>query len=81
MAGNKTHEQQLRILEKHENTRNADKDFNAKGDLKKSGREREAYRKGADLKPDMPDIADRDDRNIIRGENQESGHHKRRADD
>lgn len=70
MAGNKTHEQQLRIIEERENTKNADKDFDAEADLRKSKAERDAFRKGAALRSDPPDIADRDDRNIIRGENQ-----------
>jgi hypothetical protein len=81
MAGNKTHEQQLRIIEKRENTKNAGKDFDAEADLRKSEAEREAFRKGAKLRSNPPDIADRDDRNIIRGENQESSHHKKRADE
>jgi hypothetical protein len=81
MAGKQTHEQQLRIIEERENTKNADKDFDAEADLRKSKAEREAFRKGATLRPDPPDVADRDDRNIIRGENQESSHHKNRADD
>ena len=49
--------------------------------LKKSKQEREAYRKGSDLRTDAQNLADPDDRNMLRGENQESEHHKRRADD
>lgn len=40
MAGNKTHEQQLRIIEKRVDTSNADKDFDPRPDL-------EAAEKGA----------------------------------
>jgi hypothetical protein len=81
MAGSKTHDQQLRVIEERENTKNADKDFDAEAELEKSKAEREAFRKGADLRSDPEDIADPDDRNIIRGENQESSHHKKRVDD
>lgn len=80
MAGKKTHEQQLRIIEERENTKNAGKDFDAEADLKKTRQEREAFRRGAELGSDPKDIADPDDRNIIRGEHQESAHNKHRAD-
>lgn len=79
MAGNKTHEQNLRIIEKRENTKNADKDFDAEKDLRKTEAERAASRQD-NLRSDLRDIADRDDRNIIRGENQESSHNKHRTD-
>ncbi|MER9326836.1 hypothetical protein NKJ26_08735 [Mesorhizobium sp. M0152] len=79
MAGNKTHEQNLRIIEKRENTKNADKDFDADKDLRKTEAERAASRQD-NLRSDVRDIADRDDRNIIRGENQESSHNKHRTD-
>jgi hypothetical protein len=81
MTGRKTHEQQVRIIEERENTRNAGKDFNAEAELKKSKQERESYRKGANLRTDAPNLVDPDDRNMLRGENQESEHHKERADD
>lgn len=78
MAGPKTHEQQLRIIEKRENTSNADDDFNAEDELKRSKQEREAHRGGAKLRDDDVELTDKDDRQMIRGENQESEHHKRR---
>jgi hypothetical protein len=81
MTGRKTHEQQVRVIEERENTKNAGKDFDAEAELKKSKQEREAYRKGSDLRTDAPNLVDPDDRNMLRGENQESEHHKRRADD
>ena len=81
MAGPKTHQQQLRIIEKRVNTENADDDFNAEADLKKSRQEREAERGGAKLRSGGVELSDSDDREMIRGVNQESEHHKRRADD
>jgi hypothetical protein len=81
MIARKTHEQQVRIIEERENTKNAGKDFDAEAELKKSQQERDAYRKGADLQTDAPNLVDPDDRNMLRGENQESEHHKERADD
>lgn len=78
MAGPKTHEQQLRIIEKRENTSNADDDFNAEDELKRSKQEREAHRGGAELRDEGVELTDKDDRQMIRGENQESEHHKRR---
>jgi hypothetical protein len=78
MAGPKTHEQQLRIIEKRENTSNADDDFNAEDELKRSKQEREAHRGGAKLRDEGVELTDKDDRQMIRGENQESEHHKRR---
>lgn len=82
MAGNKTHEQQMRIIEKRENTANAGKDFDTRGDLKRSPEARRAFRKGAGLKrPPEEEMTDPDDRNILRGEHQESPHTKRRVDD
>jgi hypothetical protein len=81
MAGKKTHEQQLRIIEKRENTSNADDDFNAEEELKRSKQERAAHRGGAQLRDEGVELTDKDDRQMMRGENQESEHHKRRADD
>ncbi len=81
MAGRRTREQQVKIIEERENTKNAGEDFDAEAELKKSAQEREAYRKGADLRTDAPNLVDPDDRNRLRGENQESQHHKKRADD
>lgn len=80
MAGPKTHEQQLRIIEKRENTSNAGDDFNAEEELKRSKQEREARQKGDKLRDEGVELTDKDDRRMIRGENQESGHHKHRTD-
>jgi hypothetical protein len=79
MAGNKTHEQQLRIIEKREETSNADDDFNAEEELRRSPQEREARREGTKLRDEGVDLTDPDDRQMIRGENQGSEHHKRRS--
>ena len=81
MTGKKTHDQQLRIIEERVNTRNADKDFDAETELKRSRQEREARRQGANLRDRGVELTDPDDRQMIRGTNQESEHHKRRAGD
>ena len=81
MTGRKSHEQQVRIIEERENTGNAGKDFKAEVELKKSKQARESYSKGANLRTDAPNLVDNNDRNMLRGENQESEHHKERADD
>ncbi|MDG4882759.1 hypothetical protein [Mesorhizobium sp. WSM4884] len=78
MTGRTTHDQQKRILENRENTKNAPKEFDAKAELKRSAAEREARRKGANLRDDTPDLVDPDDRNILGGKNQESQHNKNR---
>jgi hypothetical protein len=80
MAGKKTHEQQLRIIEERVNTKNADDDFDAEEDLKRSEQEKAARREGRDLKSGDADLVDPDDREMLRGVNQESRHQKRRAD-
>ena len=79
MAGPKTHEQQLRIIEKRENTANADDGFNAEAELKRSKEERDARRGAEKLRGGNAELADKDDRQMLRGENQESPHHKRGA--
>lgn len=81
MAGRKTHEQQIRIIEQRENTSGADDDFKAEDELKRSEQERKAHRGGVKLRDEGVELTDKDDRQMIRGENQESAHHKRRADD
>jgi hypothetical protein len=81
MAGKKTHEQQLRIIENRENARNAGEDFNDEEKLKRSKQEREAHRGGARLRDEGVELTDKDDPQMIRGKNQESEHHKHRADD
>ena len=81
MAGQKTHEQQLRIIEKRENTANASDNFNAEEELTRSKHEREARQGGSNLRDEGVELTDSDDRQMIRGENQESEHHKRRQKD
>lgn len=76
MAGKNTHEQQLRIIEKRVDTSNAGDDFDATEELRRSKEERQARQDGASL-PRQRDLTDKDDRSMIRGENQESAHHKR----
>jgi hypothetical protein len=79
MTGKKTHDQQLRIIEKRVNTKNAGDEFNAEEELKRSRQEREAHRGGQKLRDEGVELTDPDDRSMIRGENQESEHHKRRV--
>jgi hypothetical protein len=77
MQGNKTHQQQRAILEKRENTANADPDFDARADLKRDPQSREAFRKGDEtIHPRAGEVSMHDDPAIIRGVNQESEHHK-----
>ncbi|TJV70155.1 MAG: hypothetical protein E5X76_21135 [Mesorhizobium sp.] len=80
MAGKTTHDQQQRMMEERVNTKNAGKDFNAREELKRPGQERAARAKGSALKPSERDLIDPDDRQMLRGENQESAHRKRRGD-
>ncbi|TGQ29421.1 hypothetical protein [Mesorhizobium sp. M00.F.Ca.ET.216.01.1.1] len=80
MTGRRTHGQQMRIIEERENTKNAPKEFDAEAELKRPPAEREARRKGSDLKTDTPDLVDPGDRNILRGKDQESEHNKNRGD-
>ena len=74
MQSKKTHEQQMRIIEKRENTANAGPDFDPTADLKRSDAAKEAFRKGQNLKP-MKEDGD-DNPSIVRGMNQESEHRK-----
>jgi hypothetical protein len=74
MQSNKTHDQQMRIIEKRENTANADKNFDIAADLKRSDAAKEAFRKGQDLQSRSGDHDD--DPGIVRGVNQESEHRK-----
>jgi len=80
VACSKTHKQQLRIMEERENTSNASDDFNAKEELKRSKRERDAHIGDERLRDDGVELTDKDDRQMIRGENQESVHHTPRDD-
>jgi hypothetical protein len=79
-VGKKTHDQQIQVIEGRVNTKNAGKDFDAEIDLQRSEKEREAFRKGANLNAPR-NLSDPDDRNMLRGEHQESRHHKNRPDD
>jgi len=79
MAGPKTHEQQLRIIEKRENATNGSGSLNAEEELKRPNQERNARRGGANLRDEGVELADKDDRQMIRGENQEREHHKSRG--
>ncbi|MBW9117706.1 hypothetical protein JNB88_29235 [Rhizobium cauense] len=72
MVGQKTHEQQQRIIKGEENTKGGDANFPAEEDLKASKNLREARAKGADLTSPVKDLSDPDDRNMVRGRNQES---------
>jgi hypothetical protein len=76
MQGNKTHQQQRDILQKGVNTANAGKDFDPKADLSRSDAAREAFRRGDNLDMRAADVSMKDDPAIVRGRNQESGHHK-----
>ncbi|AZO06636.1 hypothetical protein EOA27_32390 [Mesorhizobium sp. M2A.F.Ca.ET.037.01.1.1] len=80
MAGKTTHDQQQRIIEERVNTKNAGKDFNAREELKRPSQERATREKGSGLKAGERDLIDPDDRQMLRGENQESPHRKRRGD-
>ena len=75
MQAKKTHEQQLKIIEKREDTSNADSDFDMKGDLARSDAAKKALAEGSELRGGLKDITS--DRGMIRGQNQESQHHKR----
>lgn len=81
MSGKNTHAQQIKIIEGRENTRNAGEDFDPKADLQRSPQQREAFRKGAELKARDRNLVDPDDRDILTAEHQESRHHKGRPDD
>jgi hypothetical protein len=73
MQSNKTHDQQMRIVEKRENTANGGKDFDIDADLKRSNAAKEAMRKGKNLRSHG---SDDDDPGIVRGVSQESEHRK-----
>lgn len=79
MAGRKTREQQLNIIEERENTKNADDEFDAGADLQRPRATREAFRAGRDLKAENTPPPGTDDRSITRGVNQEGRHHKRQG--
>jgi len=76
MQGNKTHQQQRNIIEKRENTANADKSFDPAPDLHRSEAAKEAFRRGDNLNMRAAEVSLHDDPSIIRGRNQESEHRK-----
>jgi hypothetical protein len=61
--------------------RGQDEEPDFEADLRRSDAEREARRKGASLSTGAARPIDRDDRQILRGVNQEGEHHKRRSGD
>lgn len=81
LPGAKTHEQQIAIIEKRVDTSNGGKAFDAEADLKMLPEEHAAVLRGQTLDASHAPLSDADDREMIRGENQESVHHKNRADD
>ena len=72
MVGQKTHDQQQRIINKQENTKGGGDTFPAEEDLKASKGLRDAKAKGEKLTTPAADLTDPDDRNMLRGRNQES---------
>ena len=74
MQSNKTHDQQMRIIEKRDNTADADSNFDIEADLKRSEAAKEAMRRGRGLKA-RPTT--QDDYGMTLGNHQESEHHKR----
>jgi hypothetical protein len=74
MQGNKTHQQERDIIQKRENTANADAGFDATQDLKRSDAARDAYRKGQSLDTRNAERSLTDDPAIVRGVHQESKH-------
>lgn len=75
MVGQKTHEQQQRIIKRQENTRGGGDAFPAEEDLKSSKNARDAKAKGAKLATPAADLVDPDDRSMLRGRDQESRRH------
>jgi hypothetical protein len=75
MQSKKTHDQQVKIIEKREKTANASADFDAAADLKKSPAARRAAAGGRNLKQGAP-VQD-EDRSLVRGHDQESQQKKR----
>ena len=72
MVGKKTHDQQQRVIKGQEKTKGGGADFPAQEDLKSSKGLRDAKAKGDKLAEPMKDLSDADDRNMVRGRNQES---------
>ena len=75
MSGDKTHQQQRQIIEGRVDTSNADKDFDPRPYLNASKEARERITE-TDLPDDPTPLASEDGAPVVRGENQESRHHK-----
>lgn len=75
MQARKTHEQQLKIIEKREGTSNAGVDFDIDADLARRNAAKTARDSGDTLRPDVKNIGS--DRGMMRGENKEGHHHTR----
>jgi hypothetical protein len=80
MAANKAKSQKRPVIDQPLNSKKSGDGFDAEADLRRSDQEREAFRKGANLSEHSANPTDPNDRSMIRGTNQESEHHKRRAD-
>ena len=72
MTGRKTHEQQQRVIKGEEETKGGGSRFPAEEDLKASKGLRKAKAGSDNLAAPAANLADPDDRNILRGRNQES---------
>ena len=78
MAGNKSHEQRQRIIEKRVDTSNAGDDFDPRPDLERS---KHGLGPIPDAKAKTASDPDRPDDLVHDGLNQESSHHKHRGRD
>ena len=76
MTGNKTHQQQIDIIEKRVDTSNADKDFDPRPYLDASKEARDRITE-TDLPDDPTPLASDDGNPTLRGVNQESQHNKK----
>ncbi len=81
LAGDKTHALQQDIIAGRVNTKNGGAEFDAEADLKMPPEEHAAVLRGENLDADRRSLVDVDDREMLRGENQESEHNKKRTDD
>lgn len=79
MQGPKTHDQQVRIIEKREKTK-APKDFDERTALRRSEHPDEELKNAKPARGHGPDMST-GDRTIKRGTSQETEHTKHRADE
>lgn len=77
--GDKTHDQQIAIIEKRVNTENGGAGFDAEADLAMPPEEHAARLRGESLQAGREPPEDADDREMIRGENQQSAHGRKHA--